>query len=198
MVSYLVNNAGTSAYLAAGFAIISFAALFIFFAGVAVFGPINDFLSIFQMLFLIPVALALYQLLRSTAPVISLLTTAGAVLALTTIAVLQILLVVRIVTFEFTLRPILILGVVLGIWWLAIGLLAFISGTLPSGLAWTMHKRWGQLYGHRSRFLDRWAAASPRRDWFPRRRHRLTCLGDLAGLLAFLISCNPTLSSIIR
>ena len=80
MVSYLVNNAGTSAYLAAGFAIISFAALFIFFAGVTVFGPINDFLSIFQMLFLIPVALALYQLLRSTAPTISLLTTAGAVL----------------------------------------------------------------------------------------------------------------------
>ena len=137
MVSYLVNNAGTSAYLAAGFAIISFAALFIFFAGVTVFGPINDFLSIFQMLFLIPVALALYQLLRSTAPTISLLTTAGAVLALAIIAVLQILLVVRIVTFEFTIRPILILGVVLGIWWLATGFLAFNSGALPTGLAWT-------------------------------------------------------------
>ena len=50
---------------------------------------------------------------------------------------LQILLVVRIVTFEFTIRPILILGVVLGIWWLAIGFLAFNSGALPTGLAWT-------------------------------------------------------------
>jgi hypothetical protein len=137
MVSFMVNHAGISAYLAAGFAIISFAALFIFFAGVAVFGPINDFLSIFQMLFLIPVALALHLMLRQTAPAISFLATAGAILALSIIAVLQILLVARVVTFEFTIRPILILGVVLGIWWLAIGILAFISGALPTGLAWT-------------------------------------------------------------
>jgi hypothetical protein len=136
MVNYLVDNAGTSAYLAAGFAIVSFVALFIFFAGVAVFGPINDFLSIFQMLFLIPVVLALYQLLRSTAPVLSLLTTIGAVLALASIAVLQIFLVLRIVTFDFTIRPILILGVMLGIWWLVVGVLIFISGTLPTGLGW--------------------------------------------------------------
>ena len=137
MVSYLVTQAGTSAYLAAGFAIVSFAALFIFFAGVSVFGPINDFLSIFQMLFLIPVALALHRMLRQTAPEISFLVTAGAILALSSIAILQSLLVIQAVSFEQTLRPILILGVVLGLWWLITGMLAIIGSTLPSGLAWT-------------------------------------------------------------
>jgi hypothetical protein len=41
------------------------------------------------------------------------------------------------VSFEQTLRPILILGVVLGLWWLVTGVLALNGSILPSGLAWT-------------------------------------------------------------
>ncbi|MDX1612769.1 MAG: hypothetical protein R3300_00590 [Candidatus Promineifilaceae bacterium] len=128
--------AGWSAYAAAGAAIISFVALFIFFAVGGFFGPINDLFSVFQMLFLIPVALALHQLLGETAPILSAAALVVGIGAMVVLAGLQAALVAGLVAFEQTLRPVLAVGGVLGLWWLAVGYLSFQHDGLPNGLAW--------------------------------------------------------------
>ena len=136
MLDFLVQNAATFAYLAAVATIISFVALFIFFAVGGVFGPINDAASVFQMLFLIPVALTLHQVFRQLNPTLSLTATIITILAMLGIAILQSLLIVQRVRFEQTLKPVLLLGGVIGLWWLVVGALAFSSDTFPAGFAW--------------------------------------------------------------
>jgi len=132
----LLVIAGWSAYLAAVAAIISFAALFIFFAVGGVFGPINDAASVVQMIFMLPVALALYFLFRPLSPLISLAALVLAIVAMVGIAVLQALLVLRRVRYEQTLLPVLTLGGILGVWWILIGVQSLIGGMLPNGLNW--------------------------------------------------------------
>lgn len=136
MYSYLVQNAGTFAVWAAIASIISMVALFIFFAVGGVFGPINDVASVFQMLFLIPVALVLHQVFRQSAPAVVSLITIPAILAMLLIAVLQGLLVIKQVRFDQTLPWVLAMGGVVGLWWLVGGLLSLGHSAIPAGLAW--------------------------------------------------------------
>jgi len=132
----LNNFFAWSAYLAAVFSILGFIALFIFFAVGGVFGTINDALSVFQFLFLIPVALALYLIFRERWPVLSGLVSLVAILAMGIIAVLQIALVFGLVRFEQTIGTILIVGSFIGLWWVVTGILMGQEGLFPSGLAW--------------------------------------------------------------
>jgi len=97
----------------------------------------RDAATVFQFLFLIPVALALHRVLSERAPGLSLAVTIAAVLVMAAIAVMQAALVLGFVRFEQTLRPILVLGEVLGIWWLATGILALNQPGFPTGWAWT-------------------------------------------------------------
>jgi hypothetical protein len=136
MVAFLVQHAPLSAYLAGGAWIAGSIALIVFFAGVSVFGPINDAFSVFQFLFLIPVALALHQILGRHAPVLSLGTAMGGIAAMLAVAVLQALLVIGRVSFEQTLKTILALTAVVGVWWLATSTVSLVHGALPAGLAW--------------------------------------------------------------
>lgn len=128
--------AGWSAYLAAAATIISFAALFVFFAVGGVFGPINDAASVVQMISMLPVALALYFLFRPLTPLISLAALVIAIVAMLGIAILQTLLVLQRVRFEQTLFPVLTLGGILGVWWMLVGVQSMIGGMLPDGLRW--------------------------------------------------------------
>jgi len=132
----LLRLAGWSAYAAAGATIISFIALFIFFAVGGIFGPINDLFSVFQMLFLIPVALALHQILADLAPIWSATALLVGIGAMLLIAGLQGALVLGLASFEQTLKPVLATGGLLGLWWLIVGFLTFQHGGLPPGLAW--------------------------------------------------------------
>jgi hypothetical protein len=136
MLRILIENAGISAYLAGVFSILAFIALFIMFAGIGIFGPINDALSIFQMLFLIPVFVMVHKIVGDQVPVIMGVLTVAAILALLAIAAMQTLLVLRQVRFEQTLRPILLLGFALAAWWVASGVLSFAEASMPNGLAW--------------------------------------------------------------
>lgn len=136
IVDYLVRNADKWAYLAGVTWIVAFVAPFIFFAVGGVFGTINDALSVCQFLFLVPVALALYRILAPYSPALSFGATAMAIGAMLLIAVLQVLLVVGYVRFEQILRPILMLGGILGLWWLATSILSLAYVALPAGLAW--------------------------------------------------------------
>jgi hypothetical protein len=136
MIDYLVSYAHKFAFLAGAAWILGFIALFIFFAVGGIFGPINDAISVLQYLFLIPVALALFRLLAQQAPLVSLGAAAVGIAAMLFVAVLQALLVVGYVRFEQTVRPILILAGIVGLWWLANSILSLAHGTLPAGVAW--------------------------------------------------------------
>jgi hypothetical protein len=136
MIDYLIFYAHRFSFLAGAAWILGFVALFIFFAVGGIFGPINDAISVFQYLFLIPVALALFRLLAERAPLVSFGAAAVGVVAMLSIAALQALLVVGSVRFEQTLRPILILAGVVGLWWLANSIVSLAHGTLPAGVAW--------------------------------------------------------------
>jgi hypothetical protein len=136
MVDYVVRTADKWSYLAGVAWVLGFAALLIFFAVGGISGPINDAISIFQFLFLVPMALALHRILGLHAPTVSAAATALGIGAMLIIALLQLLLVLGTVQFEDTLRPILLLGAIVGLWWLATSILGLARGALPAGPAW--------------------------------------------------------------
>jgi hypothetical protein len=136
MIEFLIENADTSAYLAGAAWILGFVALFIFFAIGGIFGPINDAISVFQFLFMIPLALALHRLLVQRTFALSMGATIVGIAVMLAMAILQALLVFGAVRFEQTLKPILALGAVLGLWWLATCIPSLAYGMLPAGLAW--------------------------------------------------------------
>ena len=136
MVDFLARTADKWSYLAGVAWILGLAALFIFFAVGGVFGTINDAISIFQFLFLIPVALTLHRILDLHAPTVSGVSAALGIGSMLIIAFLQLLLVLGTVQFEQTLRPILLLGAIVGLWWLATSFVGLARGALPAGPAW--------------------------------------------------------------
>jgi hypothetical protein len=136
MIDYLVSYAHRFAFLAGAAWVLGFVALFIFFAVGGIFGPINDAISVLQYLFLIPVALALFHLLAERAPLVSFGAAAVGIVAMFSIAALQALLVVGFLRFEQTLRPILILAGIVGLWWLANSIVSLAHGMLSAGVAW--------------------------------------------------------------
>ena len=145
MIDFLARHADTFAYLAGVAWVLGMVALGIFFAGVGTFGPINDAISIFQFLFLVPVALALHRMLGPQSPALSLGAAIVGIAAMLIVAVLQLLLVWGVVRFEQTIQWILVLGGIVGIWWLVTPTLSLspvlvghgpAQGALPAGLAW--------------------------------------------------------------
>jgi hypothetical protein len=137
MADSLVRTAGKWSYLAGVAWVLGSAALFVSFAVGGIFGPINEAISIFQFVLLIPVALALHRILALHAPSVSGVATALGIGAMLAIAFLQLLLVLGTVQFEQTLRPILLLGAIVGVWWLATSILGLARGALPAGPAWS-------------------------------------------------------------
>jgi hypothetical protein len=138
MEQSLVRLAAWSAFAHAALSVFGLAALLLFFALGGFWGPLNDLLSVFWALTLIPVALLFYQLLRPlhTPPV--LVVTIVGIAAMVAFAVLQFLLVVRLVAFEQTLNTIMVLFGVIGLTLIASALLARQAGTLPGRLFWSM------------------------------------------------------------
>jgi hypothetical protein len=138
--SQLVRFAGWSAYVTAVAIPISFVTLFVFFAVGGLWGPINDISSVFFALSLIPPALAWHHLHRSLFPRLSLVNLAIGIIAMLTLAILQAALVVGIVEYEQSLRPVLAATLVIGLWLVVNGVLAsrgsHREGTVPRGLAW--------------------------------------------------------------
>jgi hypothetical protein len=138
--SRLFRFAGWSAYVTAVTDIIGFVSLFVFFAVGGLWGPINDISSVFLSLSLIPPALAWHQLNRTLFPRLSLANLAIGIIAMLTAAILQTALVVGIVEFEQSLRPVLAANAVIGLWLVVNGVLAsrgsHREGTVPRGLAW--------------------------------------------------------------
>jgi hypothetical protein len=101
-------------------------------------GPVNDAFSVLWMLSFLPLAVLLA---RVNEPVLGRAVAVGTALvgaaAMLLFAVLQFLLVVRLVRFEQTFAAVVTLGGLLGLWLLVNGLLALKGKTLPGGLAWS-------------------------------------------------------------
>jgi hypothetical protein len=136
----LLCTAGWAAYLSAAASIVTFVTGILFFSAGQPWGTINDAASVFQVLFMLPIVLALHHLflLGPSAPALSLLAAVIGTIGMLVTAVLQTLLVFGKVKFEQTIRTTLTAGggIGIGIWLVLIGCLALASGVLPGGLAW--------------------------------------------------------------
>jgi hypothetical protein len=126
---------GWSANASAIATIITFVTAILFFSVGKPWGKINDISSVFQVLFMLPLALGLYLLLRPHAPAVSLVATVIGIGGMLLVAVGQSLLVFGAITFEQSLKffP---AGGAIGVWLVLVGYLALSSGLLPQGLAW--------------------------------------------------------------
>ena len=172
MIRFFLENAAQSAYLAGISSILGFLALFIFFAGVSVFGPINDAISVFQMLLLVPVFVTVAAVLGERAQALVTVVTIAGCAAAIAIAAMQVLLVAGRVRFEQTLQPILLIGLALGAWWIVTGVLSLSHPAFPAGLSWA-----GIVCG-----LSFALIALAYLQWGP--YHPATLVGFIAGAIA--------------
>jgi len=124
--------AGWSALVAAVATVTGAVTIVLFFARGGFWGPLNDASSVVLMLATIPVAFLVAAIESEVATTMVLAPTAVGVLAMLAVAVLQGLLVARRVTFEQTKRPVLLLGAVVGLWYLSVA--AFAGHTALDGL----------------------------------------------------------------
>jgi hypothetical protein len=127
--------AGSSAYLSAAATLLTLVTGILFFMRGEPFGKINDASSVLQMLFMLPIAVAIFLLTRSIAFGLALLSAIVGVTGMLVAAVLQALLVFGFVAYEQTIRAVLWAGGVVGLWLLATNLYALAAEVAPGGLA---------------------------------------------------------------
>jgi len=137
MLAAMLQVVGWAAYLSAAATVVTFVTGMLFFTVGQPFGTIQDTASALQVMLMLPVALILYSLFRSLAPALSLLAAIVGIAGMLVAGVLQVLLVLRSVRFEATIRTVLAAGGAIGIWLIVTGALSLVSGTFPSGLAWS-------------------------------------------------------------
>jgi hypothetical protein len=134
----LLRVAGWAAYLSAAATIVTFVTGILFFSIGQPWGTINDAASVFQVLIMLPIVLALHRLFLfgPSAPALSLLAAAMGITGMLVAAALQALLVFGRVKYQQTIGAVLTAGGGIGIWLVLVGYLALASGGLPGGLAW--------------------------------------------------------------
>jgi hypothetical protein len=128
--------AGWSAYASALATILSFVTIILFFSGVGLFGTINDISSVFQVLFMLPLALVLYRLSSSNTRMLNIVGVMFGVAGMITVSVGQSLLVVGTITYQQSLSFV-PAGAAIGIWLLLVDFQALYSRVFPRRLALT-------------------------------------------------------------
>jgi hypothetical protein len=126
---------GWAAYLSAATTIATTITGILFFTKGGHFGKINDAISVFQMLFMLPLSAGLFLLIRHDNVVLAWLVTAVGVSGMFVAAVLQALLVFDIVKYEQTISMVLAAGGAIGFWLILANVLALNTGALSVGLA---------------------------------------------------------------
>jgi hypothetical protein len=137
----LRRMAGWSAYLSAVFSAVGIVLLLLFFTLGGVFGPLNDISIVFQYLLALPVALALHRVYGRRAPGLSRLALALGMSGMLALVALQLLLVLRVLTFAQQIGPVVVAFQVIGAWLMISGQLVRSTRTIPnimllSFLAW--------------------------------------------------------------
>jgi hypothetical protein len=124
-----------SANLSAIATILTFITGILFFTVGGIFGKINDISSVFQVLFMIPLALALYRLLSPSASTLSLMATLLGIGGMLIAAYGQSLLVFGEIGFEGS-KKYFPAGAAIGIWLVVTCAFALSHNLFPAGLAW--------------------------------------------------------------
>ncbi|KPJ87242.1 MAG: hypothetical protein AMJ53_18435 [Gammaproteobacteria bacterium SG8_11] len=132
----LVLVTSWSAYLSAAATILTFVTGILFFTVGGAFGKINDISSVFQVLFMIPLALVLYRLLPDNTRMWGLIAALIGIAGMLVAAYGQSLLVFGKIDFEGSMRyfP---AGAAIGIWLIVTGAFTLSHNLFPNGLAWT-------------------------------------------------------------
>ncbi|MFN2137814.1 MAG: hypothetical protein ACK2UK_17800 [Candidatus Promineifilaceae bacterium] len=133
-----VQLSGWSAVINGLTSIASTLTLLLMFAVAPFFGPVNDAISVIWCLSFIPLAILFYRLQQPANPSLSLATAVVGIAAMLVFAVAQMMLVLRLVTFEQSLAVVLAMGAIVGLWALINGWLARQGGTLPPAMAWML------------------------------------------------------------
>jgi hypothetical protein len=135
MTRQLFRYAGWSAYVSAAGTLATFVSAILFFSLGQPFGTINDIASVFQVIFMLPLALALYQLFRPHEQTLSLLTAAVGIGGILVGGVIQSRLVAGMITYQQTI-PFFPSGAAIGGWLMLNGYLTLTSQVFPRGLGW--------------------------------------------------------------
>ena len=125
---------GWAAFLSALATLVTGATAVLFLSRGGRFGKINDAASVAQMLFMVPVAAALFFVTRRGAAGLALLALAIGVIGMLVAAALQALLVFGAVKFEQTFEAVLAAGGTVGLWLLLTNCLILAARALPGGL----------------------------------------------------------------
>lgn len=126
---------GWTLYLSAAATIATAVTAILFFTLGERFGKLNDAVSVLQMLFMLPVLVGLFLLIRHGSAGLALLATVVGAIGMLVAAVLQALLVLNVVKYEQTIAAVLSAGGAIGLWLALANILALSTGTLPGGLA---------------------------------------------------------------
>jgi hypothetical protein len=131
----LLSIASWSAYLSAFATILTFITGILFFTVNGPFGKINDISSIFQLLFMIPLAITLYQPLPANMRALGLIAALIGIGGMLFAAYGQLLLVFGKIDFEESMKyfP---AGAAIGIWLIATYFIANTYDLFTTGLAW--------------------------------------------------------------
>jgi predicted secreted protein len=133
----LEQLAGWSAILAAAATVIGAVFLGLFFSRGEPWGTLNDIASVVLMLAMIPVALVLGTLEMERTTTVAVAVAAVGIGGMLAAAGLQAALVARLRTYEQLLRPTLVAGGVVGVWYVLAGFLG-LAGDIPQPLPWWM------------------------------------------------------------
>ncbi len=102
MTRQLFGYAGWSAYVSAAATIATFVSAILFFSLGQPFGTINDTASVFQVIFMLPLALFLYQIFRPHGQTLSFLTAAVGIGGILVGGAVQSLLVAGVIMYQQT------------------------------------------------------------------------------------------------
>lgn len=130
--------AGWSAVINGISSIASTITLILMFAVAAFFGPVNDAISVIWCLSFIPLGVLFYRMHQPVNAPLSLITAVVGIAAMLIFAVAQMLLVLRVVTFEQSVGLVLSMGAIIGLWALLNGLMARSGSTLPPAMTWLL------------------------------------------------------------
>jgi hypothetical protein len=144
----ILRYAGWSAYLSAVLGILSTVFLFAFYgvevprlvaaggAGTQVFGTLNDITGLLQLFFMLPLAVALYQLSSARRPGFSVAALLLGITGLLLAVVAQVLLVAQVISFAVNLPIVLTALLLIGAWLILANHLGRSASALSARLTW--------------------------------------------------------------
>jgi hypothetical protein len=140
-----MRYAGWAAFFSGTAAVLGLVSLILFFSLESTpnsvqsphfWGLISDIAPIIQMVSLLGVAFVIYRMQRSSAPGLSMMSGAIGVIGMLGVALLQLLLIFKVISFEQEVGLVLIATAAVGVWMIIVNFLGRRQGSLPSRLAW--------------------------------------------------------------